>query len=93
MKVDVRIIAATNRDLAERVKRRAISARTCIYRLNVFPIDAPALRDRREDVPALLDAFIRRFNVEEGKRVVAATGRDRGACCKSLRLAGQRAPA
>ena len=73
VKVDVRIIAATNRDLAERVKAGHFRE-DLYYRLNVFPIDAPALRDRREDVPALLDAFIRRFNVEEGKRVVAATG-------------------
>ena len=72
VKVDVRIIAATNRDLAERVKAGHFRE-DLYYRLNVFPIDAPALRDRREDVPALLDAFIRRFNVEEGKRVVAAT--------------------
>src|SRR5207244_12991924 len=43
------------------------------YRLNVFPIEAPALRDRREDIPALVDVFIRRFNLEEGKRVVGAS--------------------
>jgi DNA-binding NtrC family response regulator len=73
VKVDVRIIAATNRDLTERVKAGHFRE-DLFYRLNVFPIEAPALRDRREDVPALLDAFIRRFNVEEGKRVVAATG-------------------
>jgi DNA-binding NtrC family response regulator len=72
VKVDVRIIAATNRDLAEQVKAGRFRE-DLYYRLNVFPIDAPALRERREDVPALLDAFIRRFNVEEGKRVVAAT--------------------
>jgi DNA-binding NtrC family response regulator len=43
------------------------------YRLNVFPIEAPALRERREDVPALVDCFVRRFNVEEGKSVVGAS--------------------
>jgi DNA-binding NtrC family response regulator len=43
------------------------------YRLNVFPIEAPALRERKDDVPALVDAFVRRFNVEEGKSVVGAT--------------------
>jgi len=43
------------------------------YRLNVFPIEAPALRERRSDIPALVDAFVRRFNVEEGKRVIGAT--------------------
>ncbi len=72
VKVDVRIIAATNRNLQERVKDGAFRE-DLFYRLNVFPIEAPALRERREDVPALVDAFIRRFNAEEGKRVVAAT--------------------
>jgi DNA-binding NtrC family response regulator len=38
----------------------------------VFPIEAPALRERREDIPALTETFIRRFNLEEGKRVVGA---------------------
>src|SRR6185436_19404655 len=43
------------------------------YRLNVFPIEAPSLRQRKDDVPALVDHFVRRFNVEEGKGVVGAT--------------------
>jgi DNA-binding NtrC family response regulator len=73
IKVDVRIIAATNRNLQERVNAGAFRE-DLFYRLNVFPIEAPALRERRDDVPALVDAFIRRFNAEEGKRVVAATG-------------------
>jgi DNA-binding NtrC family response regulator len=73
VKVDVRIIAATNRNLQDRVASGHFRE-DLYYRLNVFPIEAPALRERREDVPALVDAFIRRFNVEEGKRVVAATG-------------------
>ncbi|MDP3299126.1 MAG: helix-turn-helix domain-containing protein, partial [Phenylobacterium sp.] len=40
------------------------------YRLNVFPIEAPSLRTRKDDIPALVDHFVRRFNVEEGKKVV-----------------------
>ena len=72
IKVDVRIVAATNRDLAGHVKAGRFRE-DLFYRLNVFPIEAPALRERREDVPALLDVFVRRFNVEEGKRVVNAT--------------------
>jgi DNA-binding NtrC family response regulator len=72
VKVDVRIVAATNRDLAVQVKEGRFRE-DLYYRLNVFPIEAPSLRERREDVPALVDAFIRRFNVEEGKRVISAT--------------------
>ncbi|WP_269715839.1 sigma-54-dependent transcriptional regulator [Caulobacter sp. NIBR2454] len=68
-KVDVRIVSATNRDLATAVSEGRFRE-DLFYRLNVFPIEAPALRDRREDIPALIDAFVRRFNVEEGKGVI-----------------------
>ena len=64
--VDVRIIAATNDDLA-----RAVAARTfredLFYRLNVVAIDLPALRDRRTDIPALITHFLDKFNAEMGK--------------------------
>lgn len=72
IKVDVRIVSATNRDLSQAVGEGRFRE-DLYYRLNVFPIEAPALRERKEDVPALVDAFIRRFNVEEGKSVVGAS--------------------
>ena len=72
IKVDVRIVSATNRDLSLAVKEGRFRE-DLYYRLNVFPIEAPALRDRKEDVPALVDCFVKRFNVEEGKTVVGAT--------------------
>ncbi len=72
VRVDVRIVSATNRDLAQQVAEGRFRE-DLYYRLNVFPIDAPSLRERREDIPALVEHFIRRFNVEEGKRVGGAT--------------------
>ncbi|CAN5301253.1 sigma-54 dependent transcriptional regulator [soil metagenome] len=73
VKVDVRIVSATNRDPAQQVKD-GLFREDLYYRLNVFPIEAPALRERREDIPALVEHFIARFNVEEGKRVAGASG-------------------
>ena len=72
VKVDVRIVSATNRDLSQGVAEGRFRE-DLFYRLNVYPIEAPALRERREDVPALVDAFVRRFNIEEGKSVVGAS--------------------
>jgi len=71
IKVDVRIVSATNRDLSQAVAEGRFRE-DLFYRLNVFPVEAPALRDRKEDIPALVDHFVRRFNVEEGKSVVGA---------------------
>ena len=66
VKVDVRIMSATNRDLALRV-RDGHFREDLYYRLNVFPIVVPALRDRREDIPELARHFIARFAAEENK--------------------------
>ncbi|ATQ44845.1 sigma-54-dependent transcriptional regulator [Caulobacter mirabilis] len=72
VKVDVRIVSATNRDLSNAVAEGRFRE-DLFYRLNVYPIEAPSLRERREDIPALVEHFIARFNVEEGKRVAGAS--------------------
>jgi len=71
VKVDVRIVSATNRDLAESVKTGTFRE-DLYYRLNVFPIQVPALRDRREDIPLLLKHFIKRINAQERLSVAGA---------------------
>src|SRR5688572_3635655 len=66
--VDVRVIAATNQDLEEMVHQRAFRA-DLFYRLNVFPIRVPPLRERAEDVPLLIAHFVRRFAERQGKKI------------------------
>jgi len=68
VKVDVRIISATNKDLAKLVADGAFRE-DLYYRLNVFPIEAPPLRERKEDLGALVQRFVARFNAEEGRNV------------------------
>jgi formate hydrogenlyase transcriptional activator len=67
-RVDVRVVAATNRDLPQLVADRAFRS-DLYYRLNVFPIHIPALRERKEDVPLLVRYFVQKFSRTLNKTV------------------------
>jgi two-component system response regulator HydG len=69
-KVDVRILAATNRNLQEEMASGRFRA-DLYYRLNVFPIKSPSLRDRKDDIPLLAQHFMKKFSELEGKNIVA----------------------
>ena len=77
--VDVRIIAATNRNLSTAIAAGTFRA-DLFYRLNVFPIHMPPLRERKEDVPLLLEYFVKRFAEKMGKRITTIEKRTLELC-------------
>ena len=72
MTVDVRIVGATSRDLREEIEAGRFR-HDLFYRLNVIPIHLPPLRERREDIPLLLDYFLEKYNREAGRQVMRAS--------------------
>ena len=81
IEVDVRIVAATNKNLEEEVKAGRFRE-DLYYRLNVIHITVPPLRERKDDIPLLMSAFLKEFNEENGKNITGVDGRAKAAMFK-----------
>ncbi len=68
IRIDVRVVAATNRDLEAAIAEGSFRS-DLFYRLNVFPVEIPALRERKDDVPLLVEYFIERYARQAGKKI------------------------
>jgi transcriptional regulator with PAS, ATPase and Fis domain len=74
LEADVRIVAATNRNLVEEMKSGGFRE-DLYYRLNVISIEIPPLRDRKEDIPSLVDHFLKKYSTSTGKQVLKCSQR------------------
>jgi len=83
---DVRIIAATNRDLPAAIAAGSFRA-DLFYRLNVFPIDVPPLRERREDIPMLVEYFVKRY-ADKARKEITKIDQNTLARCRSYHWPG-----
>jgi formate hydrogenlyase transcriptional activator len=80
-RVDIRVLAATNRDLARMVADKEFRS-DLYYRLNVFPVTVPALRDRRDDIPALVNFFTKKYSRQHNKSIVRISDAMMNALCE-----------
>ena len=90
-RIDVRLVAATNVDLAGEVKAGRFRE-DLYYRLNVIPVHVPPLRDRRDDIPLLAQHFVQVYAEKNGK-AIAGCSPARARAARRVRVAGQRARA
>ena len=73
IRIDVRVIAATNRDLQTAIAERAFRS-DLFYRLNVFPVEIPPLHERPTDIPILVEYFVHRLSKRAGKKITGISG-------------------